>query len=285
MRMTQITGCLSIVGWVLSAGFAPGNAQAAAPSFTKAMIVIFENVDYAAAMRQPGFAKFSRDGASLANMYAAVHPSQGNYIALTAGSTYGVTSDSPVNLDVRHIGDLLEAKGKTWKIYLESYPGNCFTGTASGTYVRKHNPFISYANIQRDPARCNAHLVSASELNRDIQNGTLPDFSVYIPDMNNDGHDTGVAYADRWFTGFFGGLSSDAHFMKDMLVVATFDESSFTGGNHIYTAFYGDSVIAGSSATTRYSHASLLRTIEDRFGLGTLGRDDAASTAITGIWK
>ena len=265
--------------------FAGNSAPGAVPSFKKVMIVIFENIDYKAALGQPTFAKFAREGALLTNFYAEVHPSQGDYIALTAGDNYGVTTDGNVNLDVKHIGDLIEAKGKRWEIYLEQYPGGCFTGKSSGTYVRKHNPFISFKDIQNDTARCSAHLIEASALATDIQNGTLPEFSLYIPDLNNDAHDTGVAYADRWFSKFFGPLMNDQHFMQDLLLVVSFDESGIFGGNHIYTAFYGDSVIAGSTGDARYDHYNLLRTIEDTLGLGTLGKKDAAASAIAGIWK
>ena len=260
-------------------------AFAAGLPFRKVMTVIFENADYGAVLSQPGFAKFARDGALLTNFIAEVHPSQGNYIALTAGDTYGVTSDNNVDLDVPHVGDLLEAKGKSWKIYLENYPGNCFAAPRSGTYVRKHNPFASFLNVTRNRARCNTHLVDARELDRDIAAGTVPDYSIYVPDLNNDGHDTGPAFANNWFSGAFGRRLQDSHFMQDLLVIATFDESSRSGGQHIYTAFYGSGVRPGSQIATRYDHYSLLKTIEVALGLGDLGRNDRNATVIDGLWN
>jgi hypothetical protein len=259
-------------------------AHASPPAFKKVMIVLFENTNYQDALDEPAFKKLTQEGALLTNLYAETHPSQGNYIALTAGSTYDVNTDSSVNLDVKHIGDLLEAKGKSWKIYLESYPGNCFKKSA-GTYVRKHNPFISFKNIQSNSDRCSAHLVDASVLAEDIQTGTVPDYSIYIPDLNNDGHDTGVAYADKWFSQYFGPLMQNQKFIQDLLLIATFDESGFFGGNHIYGALFGEGIKAGSSNDDRYDHYSLLRTIEDAFEVGTLGQEDAQATPISGIWK
>jgi hypothetical protein len=289
MRAKWIFGALAIaVFFCLNArGFGDDQpTPEVKPTFKKMMVLIFENIDYQDALSQPSFARFARDGALLKSFYAEVHPSQGNYVALVAGDTYGVLSDDVVNLDVRHLGDLLEARGKNWKVYAEGYPaGGCFTGATTGTYARKHNPFMSFTNVSGDPARCAAHVVPASELQTDMEHGTVPEFSLYVPDMNNDGHDTGVAFADRWFGGTFMPLLKDPRLMQDMVVVASFDESSFFGGNHIYTALYGDSVIPGGSTTTRYDHFSLLRTIEDTLDLGTLGQKDAQAVAISGIWR
>lgn len=282
----------SIRSWVVFLGlvsvsslFGSPVARAGSPAFKKTMIVVFENTNYQAALNQPTFAKFARDGALLTNLVSEVHPSEGNYIALVAGSNFGIANDSSVTLDVQHIGDLLEAHGKSWKIYLEGYPGNCFTGMTAGKYVRRHNPFISFKNVQSNPVRCKAHLVPATALAQDIQAGKVPDFSLYIPDVNNDGHDTGVAFADRWFSRVFGPLLQNSSFMQNLLLVATFDESAASGGNHIYGAFFGDSVVPGSQNTASLTHFSILRLVERQLGLESLNRSDASAPLITGIWK
>lgn len=263
----------------------PSFAAPPVPAYKKVMVVLFENEDAKKAMDQPAFRTFATKGANLTNLNAEVHPSQGNYIALVSGDQQGVRGDGNVNIDANHIGDLLEAAGRSWKIYLEGYPGNCFTGARSGQYVRKHNPFISFRNIQNDGARCAKHLVEAGSITSDIANGTLPDFSLYIPDLKNDGHDTGVAFASRWFGDVFFPFLSDERFMRDMLVIATFDESGPNGKNIIYGALYGESVISGSSSAVRYDHYSILRTIEDTLGLGTLGLKDQSAIPIRGIWR
>jgi hypothetical protein len=260
-------------------------AYSANPTFEKVMIIVLENADYKDALKQPAFSQLAQGGALFTDFNGEIHPSQGNYIAMASGSHYGVDSDKSVDLDVRHIGDLLEAKNKSWKAYLEDYPGGCFTGKRSQNYVRKHNPFISFVNIQSDESRCKAHLVEASVLSQDVRNNKVPDYSLYVPNLKNDGHDTGVGYADRWFSRVFGPLLKDPNFMKNMLLVLTFDESEKYDGNHIFTAFYGDSVIPGSKSTARSDHYSVLRLIEDQFGLGNLGQEDRSASSIIGIWK
>jgi hypothetical protein len=254
------------------------------PSFKKVMIVILENKDYQEAMDQPFMSKLAQEGANLIRFYAETHPSLPNYIALTSGGLHGINSNSSEIIDVSHIGNLLEAKGMTWKVYAEGFPGDCFTGAKKGNYVRKHVPFLSYRNVVGNPARC-SKIVEASQLQRDIKEGGLPDYALFIPDLQNSGHDASLEHVDRWLGQTFGPLLQNPRFMKDMLLVVTFDEGSRSKDNHIYTVLLGDSVKAGSVSNVTYNHYSLLRTIENAFGLGTLGRKDADAVPITEIWK
>jgi acid phosphatase len=103
--------------------------------------------------------------------------------------------------------------------------------------------------------------------------------------LKDDGHDTGVAFADRWFERVFGPLMKNPQFMRGMLLVVTFDESAGNADNHIYTALYGAGVEPGSASDADYDHYSVLRTIEDTLGTGTLRQKDASAHAITGVWK
>lgn len=54
-------------------------------------------------------------------------------------------------------------------------------------YARKHNPFISFKNIQKDKKRC-ANIVSAKQLDKDIDNDSVPQYVFYTPDVSNKHH-------------------------------------------------------------------------------------------------
>ena len=258
-----------------------GLSQSAAPPRVQHVItVVLENTDYEQALAQPFLAQLARNGGLLTNYSAVTHPSQPNYFALTAGSTFG-TSNDRVTVDARHIGDLVEAKGGTWKAYAEQYRGQCDTEAQSGNYVRRHEPFISFKNVQSNPSRCQ-RIVNAAQLQTDIAQGTLPSYALYVPDLKNDGHDTGVGRADRWLASTFGPLLQDPRFRQNTLLVVTFDEGQ--RGNHVYTVVSGDAVAPGSTSNAPYNHFSLLRTTEQVLGLGTLGQADATAPVITGIW-
>src|SRR5208337_3678339 len=151
----------------LCVGLASLTTAGAVPKFQRVMIVIFENQNFHKTMKQPFFAKLASGGAQFDRFHAEAHPSEPNYIALTSGGTQGVDDNSDYNLETRNIVDLLEAKGHSWKVYVENWPGPCFKGSRKGLYARKHNPFISYTDISGDARRC-AHIVDASQLQTDV---------------------------------------------------------------------------------------------------------------------
>jgi len=273
-------------------------ASTTAP-FKKVVLVIFENENIDKPLSQPFFKQLADEGALLTNYHAIAHPSQPNYIALTSGDTQGVIDDLTHDLDVQHLGNLLEKKGKTWKLYAENYPGNCFLGAADGRYVRKHTPFISYTNVSKTN-EC-ANIVEASQFAVDVNKKDLPDFSFYTPNMDNDTHDTNIVYGENWFKSTFGPLVGTDYFKNNVLLIVTFDENecntvgpqvtqekltSCKGDtNQVYTVFHGYGVIGGSKSNTSYNHYDLLRTIEKGFGLDTLKKQDAHAAAISGVWS
>jgi hypothetical protein len=254
-----------------------------AANFKKVLVIVFENTDYQDAMKQPYFNSLTKEGALLTNFTAATHPSQGNYIAMIAGSTFNIKDDKIIDLNERHIGNLLEDVKKDWKIYAEDYPGNCFQGKTSGKFARKHVPFISFTNVQQNPSRC-AKIVEGKEFFKDFNLGNLKDFSMYIPDMRNDGHDTGGAFGDKWFKENFDSILHSPKFPKDLLVVVTFDEGTRLN-NQIYTLLYGANVLPAAKSNKPNNFYTLLKTYEDELGLGSLNRNDASAVKIDDIWK
>lgn len=259
------------------------------PSIRHVIVVVLENEDATRAETQPYLHELASRGAVLRNYHALTHPSQPNYIAMVAGSAFDVRTDGAVVLDARHIGNLLEDKGLTWKTYAEGYPGGCFLGRTAGwmffgQYVQRHVPFLSFKNVRTDPERC-ARVVPASVLDDDVANGTLPNFALYVPNDSNNGHDTGIGKADRWLRQRFEPLLRDPKFADGTLLVITFDEGSDAGPNIVYTILVGAGVRPGAVSNAWYDHYSLLRTIEDIFKLGTLGRHDETASAIHDVWQ
>jgi hypothetical protein len=280
--------------------------------FEHVLVVVLENQDYDAVMRHEYFRALARRGALFTHYTGLFHPSYANYLALVGGRYFGTAGDDQRDLPraERTIADLLEAKGLTWRQYAEGYPGRCDPAhAASGSrYARKHVPFMSFGSITQDPRRC-ANVVPAERFDR----RGLPTFAFYSPDMCHDGHDLcGSAFqqvkgwigsipgarrvglgsqrqldqAADWLAGFLEPVLADAAVMKDTLVVVTFDESEDGASNHIYTLFLGGMVRPGARIGACYDHYNLLRTIEDNFGLGTLGAEDERSSPIVSdVWR
>jgi len=68
--------------------------------------------------------------------------------------------------------------------------------------------------------------------------------------------------------------------MKRTLVIVTFDESEGNGKpERIYTVFLG-AMVKPQESMAAYNHYSVLRTIEDNFGLDPIHKESG-----DGIWK
>ena len=267
----------------LSARAAGAPAPAANP-FKKMLVIVLENTDYAEALKRPYLKELTKRGALLADYHGVAHPSQPNYVAMVAGDMRGVIDDEKYDLEGRTLADLLEAKGRTWGVYAERYPGNCDERPHIGKYARKHQPFISFRAIREDRARC-ARIKPAPALDADAKAGALPDFALYVPDLDHDGHDTGSKAASKWLGKAFGPRFADPAFMKDLLVVVTFDEDGGTADNRVYAVLLGPGVRPGARSDARYDHYSIMRTAEAAFGLDDLGREDAKAAPFGGVWR
>jgi len=262
----------------------PGAPPAALAAVKRVFVVVLENEDERAAIRQGFLAQLASRGALLKNYHAVAHPSQPNYVALAAGATLGVRSDRLVTLHATHFGDLLEARGAGWKVYAEDYPGDCYLGASRGNYARKHVPFLDFADVQSDPKRCAAHVVDAQSFDADLAHGGLPQFSFYVPNLQHDGHDTSVSVADKWLRDRFQTLLTDPRFIDGTLFVVVFDEGRLFRPNIVYCALFGAGIRPGAVSTTRYDDYDLLRTFEEIFHTGNLGRHDAIASVIRGVW-
>ena len=264
--------------------------------FDQVVIVVMENEGTDQALADPYIASLSRRAAWFSRYYAITHPSFPNYLAIVAGSTFGLNSDHrPPPLKGATIADRLEGKNLTWKSYAENYPGSCYLGNGAGSgritptaaptelYARKHVPLLAFASIESNPSRC-ARVVNASQFMRDARAGKLPNYSFYTPNMFNDGHDTSLEVSSKWLQGFIRGLDGTIAMHQRTLVVITWDEGG-NRDNRVLTLLLGNVVNPGRYSTP-LTHYSLLRTIEDNFGLSTVGAGDRhAAPYPETIWR
>lgn len=246
--------------------------------FDRIIIIQFENHSEREVLADPNFAKYAQMGRSMLNYFAITHPSQPNYWCQVAGSFFGINSDSNHDLPYSNLFDLMEAGGVSYKGYMEAYPGGCRADSSIGTYYRKHNPLISFNSVRNNATRC-AKIVNSAEFDTDLNAGTLPNWSYYTPDINNDGHNTNVKYAGAWLDGFLKPRLSK--FPAGTLIVLSWDEDDYTEKNQILVSLLdpqGTIFTAGSKDETLYDHYSLLATVERNWGLPNLGRGDSNAT-------
>jgi len=209
--------------------------------------------------------------------FAVTHPSLPNYLALTSGSTAGITSDcTSCQVGGRNLVDQLEAAHVSWRAYLEDYPGHCFTGAGSGGYARKHDPFVYYDDVIGSPARC-AHLVGFGALASYLRGGHLPTFAWITPNLCDDTHDCGVGVGDAFLARTVPALLRELG--PAGFLVITWDEGTSdagccggaAAGGHIATIVAGPGARRGVGDPQPVDHFGVLATIEDALGLPRLG--------------
>ena len=291
--------------------------KAKAHHFDRVVIIVLENGDYEAAIKDPNLAELATKGASFSNFHALFHPSYPNYIAMVAGTDFDVHRrvrffadrqiDFPDDAAHKTIADRLIASGLDFKNYAEELPAeNCpfridnqhAAKPNVGDYARRHVPFISFREVQEkwcdrvvrvDSTKGNSLLgLDDSTFIRDAKAGLVA-YSFYSPNMNNDGHNTHVSVGAAWVRNFLEKTFTEK-LRQGTLVVVTFDESDHNSDNRIYTLFLGDMVKDPSQLESkildrRYTHYNVLRTIEDNFAIEPLAEGDRAAEPITDIWK
>ena len=269
------------------------------PPFEHIVIILFENKEFGSVIGNAGMPFFNRlaqDYTLLTQYYAIRHPSLPNYIALIGGDTFGIDRDcTDCFVNAPNLPDLIEASGRTWKTYQEDMPSPCFLGDTN-IYAQKHNPFVYFDSIRLDQNRCEQNVVPLSELNTDIQAGTLPNYIFITPNECNDAHDCSLKVADKWLGNLLATLipALDAS-TQPYLVVLTFDEGqgdhSCCGlpeeaGGRVATVLISPVVKNAFEDNTPYTHYSLLKTISESWGLEYLGHAaDENNVLIKAPWK
>jgi acid phosphatase len=259
----------------------PAPPAAGVPAFSHIFVIVMENREYGSIIGSgaaPYMNSLANSYGLATNYYGASHPSLPNYLALTAGSTFGITSDcTTCYVNATNIADQIEGSGRSWKAYMEDMPSPCFTGAWSGNYAMKHNPFMYYNDIRNNAARCAAHVVPFTQFWGDMSSGNVPNFVWITPNMCNDMHDCGVSTGDAWLRSVVPTITASAAFRNGGALFITFDEGSTsagccgdTWGGHIATLVISPRSITGYRSAVAENHYGLLRTIEDGFRLGHL---------------
>ncbi len=228
---------------------------------------------------------------SLSDMHGDAHPSLPNYVWLTAGQSCGAVSDGDWDRTCRSLFDQLDAAGIGWAAYAEGYPGSAsacslapLSDATANDYARKHVPPLLFASTSSGVA-CTAHVMNfpgdriadgappAASFNGVV----LPPFTIVVPNLCHDMHNSasacgaaggGTTSADTWLRLNWPDLVADAG--PHGAVILTWDESE--GGDPPIPTFIGAQGLTGAGTTdgAPYDHASVLRALEDAFGLPCL---------------
>ncbi|HEY5258984.1 MAG TPA: alkaline phosphatase family protein [Candidatus Baltobacteraceae bacterium] len=194
----------------------------------------------------------------------------------------------------------LHDAGLTWKNYNESIPKAGSLAVSTPLYASKHSGFINFANVQRDPHRAQ-HLVGFQPFYADLRDGEVPNFSLIIPNICDDMHGSNirtlpadcryepvaplVRRGDRHVMAIVEAIMASRVWLEKSndAIVITWDEDdggsragccgsdpadfSNRGGGHVATIVITNHGPRRVRDATPYNHYSLLRTIDDAFGI------------------
>ncbi len=252
------------------------------------VVVMMENEEYTGVIGNPAAPyvnTLARHYGTATQSFAITHPSLPNYLALTSGSTHGVSSDcTSCEVSAPNLVDELEAAKVSWAAYLEDVPRPCFEGASAGGYAKKHNPFAYYRDIASNRARC-SHLVGFGALASDLRAGRLPTFAWISPNLCDDGHDCSTRTADRFLARTLPAIIRELG--PRGFLVLTWDEGTseegccdVAHGGRIATILAGPRVRRGARSAAPVDDYGVLATIEDALGLRRLGgaADPSAGT-------
>lgn len=173
---------------------------------------------------------------------------------------------------------------------------------ANDSYAVRHDPFMYFHAIIDEPAGCAQHVVNLGQLDKDLASvQTTPNYAFITPNLCNDGHDAtcadgstgGLARADQFLQYLVPKILNSPAFQKDGVLIITFDEASVQdssaccnelagpnsplpgltgpGGGRVGAVILSPFTTPGTVSNTPYNHYSLLRSVEDIFGMPHLG--------------
>jgi Phosphoesterase family/FG-GAP-like repeat len=236
------------------------------PAYDHVLVVVQENHSFGQIVgnpQAPYLNSLASGGALLTNYHAVTHPSQPNYFALYAGSTFGVADSAIYNFPGPTLTSVLQSAGRT------------FTGYIEPLSPRKHDPWRSFpegTTVEKTFDRFPAGNFDS-----------LPDIAFVIPDQDDDMHDGSIQQADTWLKTNIDAYAQWAVTHHSLLMV-TWDEDDGTSGNHIPGILYGANINPGSYGAA-YNHYDILASLAGSFALTAPNNGATAAGLSGGVFK
>ena len=289
-KAALVLAALTVLGVALIAG--SGTAAPTAPTAPRAgglppikhvFTIVLENKNYEDSFGDAPMSPYlgqtlPRKGQLLTQYHGTGHFSLGNYITMISGQSENPETQSDCMsfnefkpgaigpdgqalgagcvypAEVQTVVDQLEAKGRTWRAYMEDMgadrdrdngvrcahpPIGASDPTQSAKpqdqYATRHNPFVYFHSIIDEGAPCKAHVVNLERFRHDLREvKTTRNYSFVTPDLCSDGHDENCANTAQ--PGGYGGIDQFLHkwvprilkskaYKRNGLLIVIFDES------------------------------------------------------------
>ena len=292
--MTGAAALAGVAGLTMPGVGSASTPSSAVPHYQHIVEIMMENTSYGTIIgnsNAPNINALASTHGLATDYFGVTHPSEPNYVANIGGDFFGIQDDNQfyctpamsttdphctnttVNhtVDAQSISDQMIAAGMTWKGYFQSLPPTPSTYVTSGPnangpytfkwpnssvalYASKHNPFVNFTGTQ---GAVN-NMVDDSQLVTDLNNNSLPNFSLVVPDQCHDMHGTGgctdsnglISAGDTYVGNTVNAImGSTAWTQGRNAIVVTWDEDDFSDSGQPGTGCCGADPGGGQVAT------------------------------------
>ena len=250
-------------------------------SVEKLLVIVVENhsLDQMRA-QMPRLSSLAERFGFAVDYHAVAHPSLPNYLAMTSGSTHGITDDAPPAVNGFRgpsvFGLALQA-GHTARLYSEGTPANCALEDGGQLYAVRHNPWAYHVD---ERVACAQHSVGLKQLDADVASGELPTIGMIVPNTCNDAHDCDLGRADDWIQRVVSHIRSGPDWESGRLaLVVTADEDDHNQRNHVLTVVVHPA-LRHKVVERDLDHYSLARSLFDVAGVSPLGEASEAPSLL-----
>ncbi len=302
---------LAVVLAALSLSSTPARAQADKPTV---FLIVLENKNWVGTGGISGSPEAPYINHTLVPMAAVAnnyfnppgnHPSLPNYFWMEAGTNFGIHADGlPGQYHQSthaHLTELLHNAGIPWRAYAESISGTICPLWPEGPrdssggqlYQPHHLPQIYFDDMtNRRNARssyCIQHVRPLTQLGRDLKSNAIGRYNFITPSMCHDGHDgcggNEIGHIDSWLRDFLPQILDSAQYKAGHVIVFIATDEARNGDGPIPFLALGHGVKRGYKNEIRYTHSSLLRTLEEILGVRPLLGHAAGATDLRDLFS
>jgi phosphatidylinositol-3-phosphatase len=236
----------------------------------------------------------ARLGAIAANYVNLIHPSEPNKIWEEAGSNLGVTDDDSVASNhqstTNHLVSLLAATGKTWKVYDEYTDGTTCPVASWHSGIIFFDDVTNNRDAKYEP--CIRHFRPFRELQTDLNANTVANYNYINPGLCHEMHpgpgctsfSQQIQQGDAWLAHEIPSIMASQAYRDGGVIFIVWDEVNW-GSKSIPAIVLSPYIKPGYASYTTYSHSSLLRTIQEIFGVYPLMRGAATASDMSDMFK
>jgi hypothetical protein len=228
-----------------------------------------------------------------------IHPSLPNYLWLEAGTNFNISADadpgaSNTQSTTSHLVTQLTTAGVSWKAYVEGISGTDCPLSTSGLFAPKHTPMLYFDDVTSNgsttSANCISHIVPYTNLATDLTANTVARYNFITPNLCDDMHNSSgcassdaVANGDAWLSTNVPAILASQAYLNGGVLFILWDEGTGSSSDGPVGLIVMSPVAkaGGYTNTIAYTHSSMLKSVEEIFGVPLLA--DAASATTTDL--